>query len=132
MTNSTVTVETEGLPAGPEPSLGQQQIATEAAPPKLRKTEKSIARPGGAGIRSRPKGGTANSPALTKSELVLRKLGSSKGATLEQLMETTGWQAHSVRGFLSGTVKKKLGLHVASEISKDGVRRYRVVPEQAA
>ena len=62
----------------------------------------------------------------TKADLVLKKLRNAKGATIEALMEVTGWQAHSVRGFLSGTVKKKLGLPLVSDTGKDGVRRYRI------
>ncbi len=62
----------------------------------------------------------------TKAETVLKRLRSAKGATIAALCEATGWQAHSVRGFLSGTVKKKLGLNLVSEIAKDGARRYRV------
>ena len=62
----------------------------------------------------------------SKTEIVLRKLRAAKGATLPILMEATGWQAHSVRGFLSGTVRRKLGLTLVSEIGKDGARRYRV------
>lgn len=62
----------------------------------------------------------------TKMEIVLKKLDSAKGITLGALVEATGWQPHSVRGFLSGTVKKKLGLPLVSEIGKDGVRRYRL------
>ena len=50
----------------------------------------------------------------------------AKGATIEMLMEVTRWQAHSVRGFLSAVVRKKLGLNLVSEISKDGARRYRI------
>jgi hypothetical protein len=50
-------------------------------------------------------------PTETKADVVLKKLRLAKGATLHQLIEATGWQAHSVRGFLSGTVKKKLGLN---------------------
>jgi hypothetical protein len=42
-------------------------------------------------------------------------------------MEATGWQAHSVRGFLSAVVKKKHGLTLISEFGKDGARRYRIV-----
>jgi hypothetical protein len=47
------------------------------------------------------------------------------------LMEVTGWQAHSVRGFLSADVKKKLGLALVNEIGKDGLRRYRVAAANA-
>ena len=42
------------------------------------------------------------------SSLVLKKLRTPRGATLPMLMEETGWQAHSVPGFLSGTVRKRL------------------------
>lgn len=66
-----------------------------------------------------------------KSQIVLKKLRAAKGVTIAELMQATGWQAHSVRGFLSGTVKKKLGLNVASAIGKDEVRRYRVVANTA-
>lgn len=64
--------------------------------------------------------------ARTKTSIVLKKLSSAKGATIVAMMEATGWQAHSVRGFLSAMVKKKLGLDVVSETGKDGLRRYRI------
>jgi len=41
-------------------------------------------------------------------------------------MKTTGWQAHSIRGFLSGTIGKKLGLAVKSTKGKDGERSYSI------
>lgn len=65
--------------------------------------------------------------AVNKTEIVLKKLRAPRGATAAALMEATGWQAHSVRGFLSGTVRKKLGLTVLSEVGKDGARRYRIL-----
>jgi hypothetical protein len=48
------------------------------------------------------------------------------GATLEDLMVATEWQAHSVRGFLSGVVSKKMGCEVLSTRRPDGLRAYRV------
>lgn len=70
--------------------------------------------------------------APTKTDIVLKKLKSTKGITIQTLMDATGWQAHSVRGFLSGTVKKKLGHELLSETGKDGQRRYRMVEAKTA
>ncbi len=50
----------------------------------------------------------------------------SKGASLAELMKATGWQAHSVRGFLSGTLRKKMGLKVESAKRGDGERVYSI------
>ena len=63
----------------------------------------------------------------TKIEQCLALLTAPDGATIDELQSATGWQAHSVRGFLAGTVKKKLGLMLDSKKTDDGVRRYRVV-----
>src|SRR5690349_25156536 len=62
----------------------------------------------------------------SKTEKVLGLLKRANGATLAELMKATGWQAHSVRGFLSGTVGKKMGLQLASAKTEDGERTYRV------
>ena len=49
-----------------------------------------------------------------------------EGATIDQIVEATAWQRHSVRGVISGTVKKKLGLAVTSTKSETGERVYRI------
>ena len=56
---------------------------------------------------------------------VIAMLRGSQGATIAALCKATGWQPHSVRGALSGAIKKKLGLLVISE-KTDGARVYRV------
>ena len=62
----------------------------------------------------------------SKTEKVLELLKQVGGATLKDLMKATGWQPHSVRGFLSGTVGKKLGRAVTSAKSEDGQRSYSI------
>ncbi len=62
----------------------------------------------------------------SKTAQVLDLLKRSGGATLKQLMKATGWQAHSVRGFLSGALGKKMGLTVTSTKAEDEERRYSV------
>jgi Protein of unknown function (DUF3489) len=56
----------------------------------------------------------------SKTSMVLDLLKRPDGASLKELMKVTGWQAHSVRGFLSGTVGKKMGLAVTSTKGEDG------------
>jgi hypothetical protein len=57
---------------------------------------------------------------------MLALLQSEGGATIAELMAATGWQAHSIRGFLSGTVAKRLGHTVRSVQIEGEARRYRV------
>ena len=77
--------------------------------------------------------GKTKPAARTESKLqtCLGLLNSAEGATIDELIAATGWQAHSVRGFLAGTVKKKLNLVLESSKAGDGVRRYRIVKSGA-
>jgi hypothetical protein len=63
---------------------------------------------------------------VSKTAQVLALLKRPGGATLQELMAATGWQPHSVRGLLSGTVRKKMGLAVNSSKGQDGDRTYSV------
>ncbi|MEQ1714013.1 MAG: DUF3489 domain-containing protein [Hyphomicrobium sp.] len=71
-------------------------------------------------------GTTTKTKPRTKASVILDLLRSTRGATLADLMQATGWQAHSIRGFLSGTVAKRLGHTVRSERPHGGERRYHV------
>jgi len=62
----------------------------------------------------------------TKQALLIDLLKRETGATIGEIVEATGWQAHSVRGAISGTLKKKLGFTVSSEALKDRGRVYRI------
>jgi hypothetical protein len=62
----------------------------------------------------------------SKTAKVLDLLKRAGGVTAKELMKATGWQPHSVRGFLSGTIGKKMGLTVTSAKSEDGERSYSV------
>jgi hypothetical protein len=60
----------------------------------------------------------------SKTAKFLGLLKRSGGATSADLMKATGWQAHSVRGFISGVLGRKMGLKVTSTKVEDGKRRY--------
>lgn len=62
----------------------------------------------------------------SKKAIVLELLRRPEGATLADIMSATGWQAHSVRGFLSGALGKKMGLTVESLKTAEGARAYRL------
>jgi Protein of unknown function (DUF3489) len=65
----------------------------------------------------------------SKQQVCLELLRRPDGIGVKELQAATGWQAHSVRGFLFGTVKKKLGLTLSSDRTGDRPRRYRIGPE---
>ena len=78
-----------------------------------------------------PKPQTGASPAATrpgtKQSLLIDLLSRKTGATIAEAMAATGWQPHSIRGAISGALKKKLGLAIASETVEDRGRVYRIV-----
>ena len=60
----------------------------------------------------------------SKHDMILKLLRSKSGATIVAMQKATGWQPHSIRGFMSGTVKKKLGLTITSSVNSSGQRNY--------
>ena len=62
----------------------------------------------------------------TTMESLIALLRRAEGARIDEMMEATGWQQHSVRGAMAGALKKKLGLSIASEKTEAG-RVYRIV-----
>ena len=87
---------------------GEKQSATARSQPKGKKTS---ARRSERGAR------------ITKTDQIIALLKKPSGASLKAIMRATGWQAHSVRGFISGKLGKQLGLKVKSA-ERDGERVY--------
>ena len=91
-----------------------------ATRPNARKTAKPAPRkqlaPASSKSASRPD---------TKHSRIVAMLRAPAGATIAAIMTATGWQQHSVRGFLAGVVRKKLGLNLTSEQTDKG-RVYRI------
>jgi hypothetical protein len=77
--------------------------------------------------RNRPAPASSRSAArpLTKHARIIAMLRTTAGATIASLVTATDWQQHSVRGFLAGVVRKKLGLNLVSEQTDKG-RVYRI------
>jgi hypothetical protein len=86
-------------------------------PAKTAKTAKKVREPKASGSISREGG---------KKAEVLALLKRPDGATLKEIMAATNWQAHSVRGFISGALGKKMGLQVESTRREDGERVYQL------
>jgi hypothetical protein len=77
---------------------------------------------------AKAKAGKKAAPKKKAPRRILEMLKRPEGATAKELLKATGWQPHSLRGFLSGTVGKKMGLTVTSTKGEDGERSYSVKP----
>jgi hypothetical protein len=117
---ATAQAATEKPKANKKASVGQKRAHVAPAKGKVAKKAKAP--------KKAPKGAKDASAARdgSKAAKVLDLLKRPEGVTLAELMKATGWHAHSVRGFLSGTVGKKMGLTLASAKAEDGERTYSV------
>jgi len=97
-----------------------QQLQPNVGAQRRRVAPKKVSAGNKASRRARPA-----AHAHTKMAKVIALLQRPEGATLQAIMRATSWQTHSVRGFISGQLKKKLGLKVRS-FQRDGERVYSI------
>ena len=121
----TCTEQTETAPAAetkPNKKASVAKRARNVAPAKAKPGKKATP------AKKAPKGEKKANSARdgSKAAKILDLLKRPGGATSKELQKATGWQPHSVRGFLSGTIGKKMGLAVVSTKGEDGERSYSV------
>jgi hypothetical protein len=109
---------------GPDKAHTKVSKTTRPAKPQARRRGKGSSAPN-------PKRAVDGTRKQTKQAACLALLRGRDGASIDELQKATGWQAHSVRGFLAGAVKKKLGLALTSDKDAGGVRRYRILSREA-
>ena len=102
----------------PKPKAATRSTARKTAKPPSRK-------------RSAPASSRSAAGPDTKHARIIAMLRTPPGATIATLMTATDWQQHSVRGFLAGVVRKKLGLNLVSEQTDKG-RVYRIKDGKAS
>jgi hypothetical protein len=94
---------------------GKHTVLTKAGLPAIGREQPAPVAADGAPRRTREN---------TKQATVIRMLQRPEGATVRQICETSGWQAHTVRGTFAGTFRNKLGLTIISDKTKGGERVY--------
>jgi hypothetical protein len=131
-------IEVEDVADAPDnrATAGPDEVAAANTPAETNSSE----RPGRAKRSSAKKTASAAGKATksssdqakpeSKQNQIVTLLKQPGGATLDVLVKATGWQKHSVRGFLAGTVRKKLKLALVSE-KVDGIRTYRIETSRA-
>lgn len=133
----TATARKNALVAPPDPVSGASVSAATRRLTEATMTENNLAEPGRKKTARAPRrmarqtaapqtpaATEAEAPKATKLDLLTKLLSRAQGATLAAMTEASGWQTHSVRGFLAGTLKKK-GYTVISTPAPDG-RIYRI------
>lgn len=107
------------------PTAATLEAATSSAPRKrTRRSAQAAQIEEHVPARRASKAAQPNTPTGKIADLV-KLMSAKKGASIEQMAKATGWQTHSVRGAISGTLKKRLGLTITSE-RINGVRVYRL------
>jgi hypothetical protein len=132
---NTETTEADTTTAAKAPETAKKKASRGARVPRVAKSKGKAtkkASPAKKAPKTAPKAKGAKAPKAraaregSKTESILGLLRRSGGVTLKELMKQTGWQAHSVRGFLSAVVGKKMKLTVDSTKAENGERIYSV------
>jgi hypothetical protein len=115
-------VAEQGAQVAPENAASKKKASQKKGAPKSRKAAK------GARKTSVKTANRKRSPARqgSKKQIVIDLLSRKDGATMAEIAKATGWQNHSIRGFISGTLTKKMDLPVASLKNSAGQRVYRI------
>jgi hypothetical protein len=124
--NTTSQAPAERSKAATKPAAAQKRprvAPSKGKPGKKTTPAKKASKPAKKAGKAKPAGGAREG---SKTEQVLELLRQPGGATLKAIMKATDWQAHSVRGFLSGTIRKKMGLEVTSTKGEYGDRSYSI------
>lgn len=111
----------QGAPVAPAKAAPRKRPTTKKNAPQAKRGAKKAAR------RSKAAKPAATPSAGSKKAIVMDLLKRKQGATLADIAKATGWQDHSIRGFISGTLGKKMGLDVESFKNTTDERTYRIV-----
>ncbi len=138
-TTTKATAATAGAQDAPKPATGTKVARTSKGAPKGKKgarkpaTTKAAKPAAKKTAKAAPK--TASSKATSnpsvprefcKKAIVIELLRRKDGTTMAEIAKATDWQNHSIRGFISGQVAKKMGLAVESTKTEHGERRYKI------
>jgi hypothetical protein len=137
-TNSTETaVGEQGAHAAPEKAASRKAASRKKEAPKATKGATKAAKNAKRAPKKQAKEKVATKKAakpkeapvpreFSKKAIVLALLRRKEGATMAEIAEATDWQKHSIRGFISGNLTKKMGLTVESTKNEGGERTYRI------
>jgi hypothetical protein len=133
-TTETAAVAEQGAHVAPEKATSKRKASKKKGAPKAKKT---ASKPAAKKDAKKPASKKATKPAtkmatasipreFSKKAVVLDLLRRKGGATMAEIAKATGWQNHSIRGFISGNLTKKMGLVVESTKNDAGERVYRI------
>jgi cell division septation protein DedD len=130
-TTEAAAVAEQGATTAPEQATTKGKASKTKGAPKAKKTtskpaaskkaSKKAAKPA---AKKTPKAATPREG--SKKQIVLGLLRRKDGATMAEIAKATDWQNHSIRGFISGNLTKKMGLVVESSKNEAGERTYRI------
>jgi hypothetical protein len=121
-TTTAATVAERGAHGAPKKASSKKGATPKKGAPKGQKNAKGAKK----AAKPAPTKEATSPRADSKGAKILALIRRPKGATLAELAKLTGWQNHSIRGYLSGTVGKKMGLTVESAKRDDGERVYSI------